>query len=1476
MQIPSPVSTSSPGFFTFPVRDTHVHTPERAHTPAPRRVPRDTSGQDPNAPSYGIPDSDVPELFQAKVITAKHELTRSEFMRGYNAPTSVTLPGYSASMSDVALMRIVLDHKLSPEQTGALLRIAEQRVINGAQNNVRTFTKVVSGSGIKITPAPQSYYLSMVNQLAGGECAGLSHLLSLAVAEGKQHTFLGNLYYAVANPDTPESQAFFMKIAEVQARVKNRGIAHDPATVKFAPYTDIAPQLLNSPTTKTILISSEGHRLTAGVIVDPEGGRTYYFSDPNHSFTEVVTEQSFKGVLDKVFTDPRLKGFIQPLKDFPGEQKYLISVFNRDYIPEISGASNDIKFMYERPLGGLDDIRVLKGAGLPTVDDSRLKTYTPEKTAEGDYDYVLQKLDNMQASRGLAQYHEVKAAREAVKIFIAKHPTSSVMPAMQTLEQRLEKVINEAAAPVEYPFVFERMERDRVLLAEDKVGKPKHFQSDVIDGKTVDIKTRGGGDPGRIASVGDALKEALTKLSQSDPAAAQAVGNKLRVIIANPGDQPETRLLFDSPPMLVIGDDFFASPSAHDTTVADRIGGRAQAAGGDAQAQKQGALIAGKLGMLGYYKADSGGFLEVVNNKETFRDGGDKISPRATRSPGDFLEESFTARLYDGTLDSDTDASLRRLFSPASTASPSTPAAPPSQPLPPTPPQAPSKPLPSAPSSPPPTVTAIDEAEIDRLQALDDSHPPIRIGELEVSRVELYKMGVHAKGKPIESALTIDADKHISADVEIDYNRFLAYLKGTSPDIGARATSIVSEIAATRKPGDTPLATRGDGGLVPEQFQQQLDETSRQAAAIREMARGGKPPPANLFSSPSADGSGSKTQAAGLGFQAFGTYQGLRASIEAFQRGDTTAGAIGLGSVASDYVGMGVEAGANKLAKHTISKVASPILGFKASAIGKMLGKAAGGAGAVFSVPFDVYNAVDSFNKAANSTGKEAQDHYVSGAFSVASAATSIALSAAFMAGVSSAGPAGLIVAAVLMVGQAIYSAVRLVEDIDELTPLTGGQKFTVGLGSLLGLQTPFNVMKPYLEAKYRKAYERDKEKQHKVFLEGPGKASFERVVYGSLDVDVKSKSTRVPYPAYFIFSPGVGVAEVITGGMPGYEPIVNQGGGNDYVIARDSETWAGKRYTVEGELGPNKATLWDMGDGDDVVKGVQLKPNYFLLGGGKKLISGGDADDTFIFNADARQTLQQVAEVGAVWNDKTNGFGKRSTELWGEGGSNTLMFNGELTTSHTERNTTRSYSYAGHLINFRTGTIAVTYEDSQTRGATPIARFHSFSNAVTVENGKSYIVGDEQNNVFTLNGEKDVVLTGKGDNVVVINGGATVVGEGGSNTYLINKGNKDVTIKDPNDSAVRLDYSATQVSSWSVSPSGDLTVNLKGDKPGEERKLIIQNAFTGAAEDGRARPIFVTNDGVMMTVTAPRQADSTVRVPQVTSTKVETDKPTA
>ncbi|MTD17842.1 hypothetical protein GIR22_01605 [Pseudomonas sp. CCM 7891] len=1342
-------------------------------------------------------------------------------------------------------MRLALDRSLSPDQLGALQRLMEQRVIKGTQNSVSLFTKVISGNGVKVTPMAQSFYLSLINQTFGGECAGVSHLLSLATAEGKQQTFMGNIYLAAVDPESPESQAFFQKLAQVHGHVKDRNVAHDPATKRTAAFTTIAPELINSPTSKTLLISSEGHRLSAGVIVGPEGKRTYYYSDPNIGLVEFSSAKAFEQGLKKIFTSPELKYLTNPIVDGSGEPKYIISVFNKNLIPEVSGDSNDVKFMYDAPLSGLDTVKVIDASRLPTSDEFRRQTTPPEKAQVADYDQVSEGLKKLHASKGMPQFHETVAALASVRNFMANHPNAPSMSAMKALEQKLTGAINEAKAPVNYPYAFERMEQESVRQAERKVGLPTDFKSQVMHGTTVDIKSNGKNDPKRSVLVADAVNEVLRKLSQSDPATAEAVGKKLKVIIANPGDQPESQLRLGKPPTLVIGDDFFAPPSASDNTVADRVGSQAQANGGDPTAQKQAALIAGKLGMAGYYKDKPKEFLTAANNSEPFRDVGNKLSQRASRSSRDFVEEAFTARLYDGKLDSQTDASLKRIFSSAGDA-------------------------PATVAVTPPTieVARIDEAQVRRLQKLDETRPPIRIGEMDVSRVELYKMGGSLDGKPIEDALASDTEgRKLVGKLQIDYTRFAAYLKSQPGDVGDRVANVLGEIASLRDPASAPLIHRGDGSPIAESLQKNLRELPQHYAAAKALESSKKPLPADFFS-PQTPGKGGATKKAGLGFQAFSTFQGLRSSIESFQKGDTTAGVIALGATASDYVGMGVEAGLNKAAQKTISSKAPSMFAFKNSSIGKLIGKAGGVAGAAISVPFDIYNAVDSFKKAANSKGKEAQDHYVNGAIAVASATTSLALTAAFMAGASAAGPAGLAVAVVLMVGQQIYSAVRTVEDINEHVPLTGMQKFDTGLRAFLGFEPGFDVMKPYLEAKYGKAYEEDSRARYKEFLEGPGKPLFERVVFGSTDVEAKMVPGKVSLVSPLWYSPITWPLSLIK--VPGEVPAVESKGGNDH-IADPYKSWNGKEVkTVEGVQGEGKATFWELGDGDDWATGVKEKPNYFVLGGGKKGVNGGDADDTVVINADARQTLEQAEQVSTSEKD---GFSPRQTSLDGGGGRNTLAFSGTLRTSYKEDGEDKHVQYAGHVINFKTNTVSVKTEASNTEGLKKIAHFQSFSNATTVERGESFIQGNDDNNLLTLNGNNDVAFTGKGSNVIIINGGADVTGEGGPNTYMVNQDYRRVTINDPASSVVKLDYSAAQVSGWEASFEGDLTVTLQGESLQEKRTLVIKNAFPkDAKDDDSALPTFITNDGVLMTISAPRKAG--IRVPQVSSLKVETEKP--
>lgn len=1451
VQPPIPTSLPPPA----PVVDTLTSPQEQQDPPVMdrtrRQVPR---AQGPGQPAFtaGMSDEEVLMIYQAKMSQGKLGVKSQDYRNGYETPSSVNLPGYVKSMNDVQLMRLALDQHFSPEQLGALQRIVEQRIISSVQNNVRVFSKIVSGEGVKLTPLPQSYFLSMVNQLSGGECAGFSHLLSLAVAEGKHHTFMSNAYQAIAHPDTPESQAFFNEIAKVQSRVKERGIAHDPATVKLEAYATIASRLQDAPATQTLLISSKGHRLSAGVIVDPQGKRTYYYSDPNIGLVEFSSLKAFEQGLKKIFTSPELSHLTSPVQSGPGGPKYLISVFNSNHVPEVNGASNSIKFMYDAPLAGLDTVKVIDASRLPTLDEFRAQSPAPEPAQKADYDRVTQGLKKLHDAKGMPQFHQALEVLDSVKTFIASYPNSPLVSVTKNLQQRLVNVINESAAPAQYPFVFERMERERTNLARDSIHEPKRFHVEDIAGVKVQISSHHDGDPNRPEKVTDAIRAALLKLQHSDPDAAKSVGKEIKVIIANPGDQPQSQLRLDNPPTLIVGDDFFAPASARGDTVADRAGSEALAKGADGTAQKQAAMIAGKLGMVGYYKATPKEFLSAMNNTEPFRDGGHQLSARASRSQFDFLEESFVAGLYDGKLDSSAEESRKKLLSPRAEKDP--------------------KPVPVKPTTP--GVVPIDEAQVKHLQKLDASHGPLRIGELDVSRVELYKMGGSINGRPVEAALAGDTDgSKLISQLQIDYPRFAAHLRAEPGEAADRVANVLAEIAAHRSPVSEPLIQRGDGSTIAEALQKQVHELREHHASIKALKHSKQPMPEHFFSSGNP-GPQAGSRAGGLAFQAFSSFQGLRTSIEALQRGDTTAGALGLGAVASDFVGAGIEVGANKLAQKVVNASASTVLDFKSSSFGKMIGKIAGVAGAAISIPFDAYNAIDSFNKAGRSTGKEAQDHYVHGASAVANAVTSIALGAAFLAGAGAAGPAGLIVAGTLMAAQAIYSAVRTVEDIDEHTPLTDEQKFSIGMKSFLGFEPGFDIIKPYLEAKYSKEHESRNWIRHKTFLKGPAGQHFERVVFGSTDVEAKLVPGKVPLTPFLWYSPITWVLNL--GEIDGEVPSVGITGGNDH-ISSPFKSWNGKPVNaVEGEPGENKATLWDLGDGDDWVTGMQKKPNYFLLGAGKKGINGGDADDTVVLNADARQVLEQAQQVSET---EKAGFSPRQTSLNGGGGRNTLSFSGALSVDYEENGEKKAARYQGHVIDMNNNTVSVKTERSNTQGVKKIAHFQSFSNVATVEKGESYIQGNHENNWFVLNGTKDEVFTGQGNNLVTINGGAHVTGQGGTNTYIVNKHHEAVTIDDPGSSTVKLDYSAEQVTGWSVSPSGDLTVKLTVDSDldtgPQERALTFKNAFSTSLEGGNmARPTFITNDGVMMSVTAQRKTGSWVSIPGVSRMKIDLGKP--
>ena len=1373
------------------------------------------------------------------------------FTSGYDSDLSLVIPGYSPSMSQSELEQLGANTDLTPKQFGALQRKIDRRLIATSMDYVKRFSQAMPQEGAQFRPISQGYYATLVADLSSGKCAGLSYAMAAAIAQGKQHIFMDNMYRAMANPSAPEAQAFINTIAELHADVEVAGVYFDPAHTRMASYSTVVPELASAKTSKTLLMQSEAHAFLVSVSVHSDNNRTYHYYDPNAGHVEFSSKEAFEKGLKIIFTSTKLSDFHTRLEGTRKDPHFRIGEFKPGRSSFIVDNLGRFQALFQRPLSAKDTAHeLIESRLLPSTEDLRKQVSTPVGLEAAKLAKVFDGLDDVHSAHGIKQFARACETRESIIDYLSGNSDSPAAPTLRELERKLTRVISEAAAPVGYPLVFEQMESRRAGLSQKRLDPDTDIDVVRVEGRRLVLSVHGQVDEKNVSQVVDGLGAAFAKIKASPSGLTGFEDGPIRVDIAKPGAQAETQLFLGKPPVLVVGDDFFATPAASEASVADRVAHQARDSGGDSTAARQAAFMVGKLAGLYQYNVNPDSYMALINSKQSVNEVGAKLGTLASRSPKDFVDEAFTARIYDGALDSDVDSLRTTLLQPkpVAAATVSTPA------------------RPSVANS---VAATVDNQTVERLRQLDATQPPLRVGEAEISRVDLYKMGARVQGKPIENALANDPDgKRLAGKLQIDYGCFEAYVKGTTPEVGERVTEIVAEIAIQRGPGAPPLM-RDDGvKRLPTSLEAQLGDLPMHHEAIKALSKNKISVPGNFFSAPVAGQSSGATTSGGLGFQAFSTFQGLRSSIEALQRGDTTLGGIGLGAVTSDYVGMGIEIGMNKLAQKAVVNAAPTVIGFRSSSIGKIIGKAGEGVGVVISIPFDAYNAVDSFKKAGSSTGKEAQDHYVNGAFAVTNAATSIALGAAFMANASNTGPVGLAIAGVLMASQAIYSAVRTVEDIDTHTPLTGGQKFNVGLKSFLGFEPGFSVIKPYLEAKYAKEYVTQNKARYEEFLQGEGKEHFERVVFGSADVEVTKVPGKVPLTPRLWWNIPSLLLNLIN--VPGQVTQARVTGGSDH-IASPYKSWNDKPVNaVEGEQGATKATLWDLGDGDDWVTGIENKPNFFLLGGGKKGINGGEADDTVVFNADARQVLEQAQQVLATENA---GFSPRQTSLEGGGGHNTLTFSGPLSTTYTEGGAQKTAQYLGHVINLKTNTVSIKTENSNTHGVKKIAHVQSFSNVVTVEKGESVVQGNDENNLFTLNGDNDVLYTGKGTNVIVVNGGADVFGEGGSNTYIINKNHMGVTITDPSPSVVKLDYSAAQVSGWNVSSSGDLSVNLIGETDQHLQKIVIKNAFSDDSNGDKALVTFITNDGVMMTINAPRQAGSSSRVVQVSSLKVEAPK---
>lgn len=745
-----------------------------------------------------------------------------------------------------------------------------------------------------------------------------------------------------------------------------------------------------------------------------------------------------------------------------------------------------------------------------------------------------------------------------------------------------------------------------------------------------------------------------------------------------------------------------------------------------------------------------------------------------------------------------------------------------------------------APSPERPNPWAHLQTAVDVRRLVDDQDQrfrPIKIGDREVPRTELFDMGAVLDGKPIGiEGIPMRTVEGLAGRLNFDEDMLKQKVieAGANNDLDAvqRMADILVEVSAYERSTDLkPLLVNSKGKVdgVAAVLNAQL-ETLRSLSSRAGTSAGERNPMTLVVPGKSAI----TFNNVGVGLQAFGVYNSVRGIMDAVARGDTADAAIKAAGIGAEAAGLASEVGFSALGKSFGKEGSARLAAFAGTSFGKTLGgparigsnisRAGGAAGALITLPFEVYGAATSFQNAAKSEGKTAQDHYVDGGLAVAGIAASLAATGAGAAGLAGAGPVGLIAAGVLIGASRVYHAARYVEDVSEKIELSASERVGAGLSAFFsgtipqGLHDRMSVSDAGKD--YRARYEADATK----LMES--NAAFGHVVYGDPIIEPRPPIQRRGPPNSF------GGRRYETIQVP---PLVKDNAANDLISARTGIESVANAVKAQRKQGSD--VLWMTGGGDDVLVGAGDRSNHFVVGGGRKSFTGAQKNDVFELNS---------APVDDV-------------ELDGGGGNNTLLMGFDppqkrapvrvvlptvlRSAAEVAEDAEEPDQLAGSLRPGNDGSVSL----------------RSIQNVVTSKSARTFVTGNDQDNLFVLNGEGDGAQGGRGNDTYVIKGGGrmNIRAGDGINRYHIADTFHRVIIDAPNPDSVhelKLDFNSSDFVVRAVDNSDKLEIVFDNTNPG--KKIVISGVFTRnaareivpARKDGSI--FLITRDGFIMTPT--------------------------
>ncbi|WP_256574534.1 MULTISPECIES: calcium-binding protein [unclassified Pseudomonas] len=700
------------------------------------------------------------------------------------------------------------------------------------------------------------------------------------------------------------------------------------------------------------------------------------------------------------------------------------------------------------------------------------------------------------------------------------------------------------------------------------------------------------------------------------------------------------------------------------------------------------------------------------------------------------------------------------------------------------------------------------------LADLDTLFGPLRIGEFSVSRQTLQALGGHIDEQAISTSNTYfsEPDQSFIDALEFDTAQVEQRMRAAPSPENLQIPPLLYEIVTQRSPEAAPLMREMPAG----EFAEAMNKINHLLNATQRLDIRRDPLPDHLpdwIDKAKSRGMSSM----GVGMQAYGLYSAYIGAIDALKKGNTGEAFVNVGGGVAEITSLGIDYALSKTGEQMIRQGSMAFEQFGKTSMGKWLCRGAGLIASVLTLPFDIHTAIKSFNDAAKVQGKAAQDLYVTGGLSVFSGALSLALGCAALAGFQAAGPVGIAAAAIMIVGAKIYGAVRAVDDIDDYIELTVNERWRAGWFAFTGQDQDKALMDRYLVAKTTADYAKALKTRSLSWLDNEFKESVDVIVNGRFEV--RLQPTRFSYYEW-------------TKGESPYKaenlPVIVD---TDDVYDARGGLPASDSVLSNAKSDSTKGTLWSLGGGHDNVQGVRDKANFFSYGTGRKVLHGGDKDDSFIF-----QSASEALSYDPI----------KPSELSGGDGIDLLWLQG--THRHLDH-IPDPPRHLGYDIDLKKGTLIL-------RPANPTlepvlhSTLKSIEKVETLAGAANRVTGSDRADIISANGD-DHIDAGAGDDRISVRGiHGSVVGGPGSDTYILDPMCRSVSITEDGaePSTVYLGVTLEAIQRWYLRDDALVIESLRDDSPGTPRReLVLEGVYRTV---GRKRSlhndkwVFITQDG--------------------------------